>query len=74
MQGVAVRRRVLLGVRPAPGARTRSDGSIPASTARAPLCTVDKDKPDAPATALTPPWPNARAAAPPTIRRPRSFR
>ena len=64
----------IAGLSPAPFARNRSDGSIPASTSACALITVLRDIPDAAATADFPPGPNARAIDPATTRRCTSFK
>ena len=62
------------GLSPPPGARNRSDGSIPATTSASALITVLRLIPDAAATAVLPPRPSISAAAPATTRRCTSFR
>ena len=52
------------GLSPPPGARNRSDGSIPAATSASALITVLRLIPDAVATAVLPPRPSISAAAP----------
>lgn len=59
---------------PAPGARSRSDGSMPAWTSFCALITVLRDRPDALATAVLPPRPSDSAIAPATTRRCTSFK
>ena len=61
------------GLSPPPGARRRTDGSIPAATSASALITVLRLIPDAVATAVLPPRPNISAAAPATTRRCTSF-
>ena len=46
------------GLSPPPGARSRTDGSIPATTSASALITVLRLIPDASATAVLPPRPN----------------
>ena len=45
----------VIGLRPAPGLRTRPDGPTPASSSATPCRTRDLDDPDARATAAIPP-------------------
>ena len=58
---------------PPPGARSRTDGSIPVTTSPSALITVLRLIPDALATAVLPPRPSISAAAPATTRRCTSF-
>lgn len=59
----------IAGFSPAPGARTRSITSAPASISDAPFATVGRDTPDSSATRVLPPRPTITAAAPTTNRR-----
>lgn len=62
------------GLRPAPGRRTRSVTSIPASSSLTASCTVERLIPVARATAAIPPRPCDRASTPAHRRRCRSLR
>src|SRR5664280_1567071 len=64
----------VIGFTPAPGALTRSDGSMPASTSETALITVLRLMPAASATIDFVPGPHIPTAAPTTMRRWRSFR
>ena len=61
-------------LRPPPARLTRATGAAPDSSSFTPSWILDRDAPEARATAAIPPWPKARASAASTSRAARSSR